>query len=297
MSPIFGSALGCTEISLSLPVACPGWARQQRQKWSNMSNLGRSRRRRWRGVALGGHLQRGCRFCLAGHNGEATTGQIAEWCRPEIVYAGCKPTAIQIAKPFTAAAPHQFGQECSVTRGAYRVLLPTPVTQPRWRGFFGASLPPPALREGGHRSLACRLIAVRWRAVLMIPERQCPHPRRICWRCGSFHNAADHDAIAEHVVIVVVRFARGALTIRWRTTRATGPRVGQGGWVREFNREFSWARVPRSRSCGKRTSTRARLDTTYTIGTTHTWGIHTWGTHTWATHTLATTSYRSTSPC
>jgi hypothetical protein len=29
---------------------------QQRQKWSNMSNLGRSRRRRWRGVALGGHL-------------------------------------------------------------------------------------------------------------------------------------------------------------------------------------------------------------------------------------------------
>ena len=55
-------------------------------------------RRRWRGVALGGHLQRGCRFCLAGHNGEATTGQIAEWCRPEIVYAGGKPTAIQIAK-------------------------------------------------------------------------------------------------------------------------------------------------------------------------------------------------------
>ena len=45
------------------------------QKWSNISNLGRSRRRRWRGVALGGHLQRGCRFCLAGHNGQATTGQ------------------------------------------------------------------------------------------------------------------------------------------------------------------------------------------------------------------------------
>src|SRR5262245_7434159 len=69
-----------------------------RQKWSNMSNLGRSRRRRWRGVALGGHLQRGCRFCLASRGGQATTGQIAEWCRPEIVYAGGKPTAIQIAK-------------------------------------------------------------------------------------------------------------------------------------------------------------------------------------------------------
>ena len=61
-----------------------------------MSNLGRSRR--WRGVALGGHLQRGCRFCLASQGGQATTGQIAEWCRPEIVYAGGKPTAIQISK-------------------------------------------------------------------------------------------------------------------------------------------------------------------------------------------------------
>jgi len=63
-----------------------------------MVNMGRSHYRRWRGVALGGHLQRGCRFCLASQGGEATTGQIAEWCRPEIVYAGGKPTAIQIAK-------------------------------------------------------------------------------------------------------------------------------------------------------------------------------------------------------
>jgi hypothetical protein len=63
-----------------------------------MANLGRSRRRRWHGVALGGHLQRGCRFCLAGHDGQVTTSQIAEWCRPEIVLAGGKPTAIQIAK-------------------------------------------------------------------------------------------------------------------------------------------------------------------------------------------------------
>ena len=50
-----------------------------------MANLGRSHHRRWRGVALGGHLQRGCRFCLAGHDGQATTGQIAEWCRIEDV--------------------------------------------------------------------------------------------------------------------------------------------------------------------------------------------------------------------
>jgi hypothetical protein len=63
-----------------------------------MANLGRSHHRRWRGVALGGHLQRGCRFCLASQGGEATTDQIVEWCRPEIVYAGGKVTAIQIAK-------------------------------------------------------------------------------------------------------------------------------------------------------------------------------------------------------
>jgi hypothetical protein len=73
-------------------------SRGHRQKWSNMANLGRSHHRRWRGVALGGHLQRGSWFCLASQGGQATTGQIAEWCRPEIVYAGGKPTAIQIAK-------------------------------------------------------------------------------------------------------------------------------------------------------------------------------------------------------
>src|SRR5262249_17652098 len=80
-----------------------GTCRNRRQKWSNMSNLGRSHHHRWRGVALGGHLQRGCRFCLAAHDGQATSGQIAEWCRPEIVYAGGKPTAIQIAKHARAA--------------------------------------------------------------------------------------------------------------------------------------------------------------------------------------------------
>src|SRR5262249_58805952 len=67
-------------------------------EWSTRAIVGRSHHRRWRGVALGGHLQRGCRFCLASQGGQATTGQIAEWCRPEIVLAGGKPTAIQLAK-------------------------------------------------------------------------------------------------------------------------------------------------------------------------------------------------------
>ena len=46
-------------------------------------------------LALGGHLQRGCRFCLASQGGQATAGQIAEWCRPEIVYAGGKPRILR----------------------------------------------------------------------------------------------------------------------------------------------------------------------------------------------------------
>jgi len=58
-----------------------------------MANLYRSR---WRGVPLGGPLQRAARFCLAALDGEATTHQIAEYCRPELVYAGRKPSATQI---------------------------------------------------------------------------------------------------------------------------------------------------------------------------------------------------------
>jgi hypothetical protein len=49
---------------------------------------------RWRGAALGGALQRGCIFCLTAC--EATTSQIAEWCRPELVHAGGKPSRSQM---------------------------------------------------------------------------------------------------------------------------------------------------------------------------------------------------------
>ena len=47
-----------------------------------------NRRRRWRGPALGGRLQRGVRFCFSAHDGEAATPTLTEWARPEIVYAG-----------------------------------------------------------------------------------------------------------------------------------------------------------------------------------------------------------------
>src|SRR5215475_5107286 len=95
-SPPIRSAAAALSLTLAPPMRLT--MNLHRQKWSNMANLGRSNHTRWRGVALGGHLQRGCRFCLASQGGQATTGQIAEWCRPEIVYAGGKPTAIQVAK-------------------------------------------------------------------------------------------------------------------------------------------------------------------------------------------------------
>jgi hypothetical protein len=39
------------------------------------------------------------------------------------------------------------------------------------------SFPPPALRERGHRCLAGRRVAVAWRAIFVVPERERPHPR------------------------------------------------------------------------------------------------------------------------
>jgi hypothetical protein len=50
-----------------------------------------NRRRRWRGPALGGRLQRGVRFCFSAHDGEATTPTLTERARPEIVHAGRRP--------------------------------------------------------------------------------------------------------------------------------------------------------------------------------------------------------------
>jgi hypothetical protein len=47
------------------------------QKWDKMAKL--NRRRRWRGPALGGRLQRGVRFCFTAHNGEASTPTLTEW--------------------------------------------------------------------------------------------------------------------------------------------------------------------------------------------------------------------------
>src|SRR2546430_11256253 len=72
-------------------------AQRAARKPDATADLYRWRRTRWRGPALGGHLQRACRFAFSAHSGgELTTGQIAEWCRPEVVYGGSKPRDWQI---------------------------------------------------------------------------------------------------------------------------------------------------------------------------------------------------------
>src|SRR5262249_27426509 len=74
------------------------WARGSAQKWSNMADF--NKRRRWRGPALGGRLQRAARFCFTAHDGEATTAQLTEWLRPEL--AGRRPLLWQRCNNLTA---------------------------------------------------------------------------------------------------------------------------------------------------------------------------------------------------
>src|SRR5262249_33843532 len=58
-------------------------------------------------------------------------------------------------------------------------------------------LPLPTLGERGHGSVACRFVAVRRRAILVVPEGHRPQPRR-----SGLRDPADDNAIGKHVVIV-----------------------------------------------------------------------------------------------
>jgi hypothetical protein len=40
---------------------------------------------------------------------------------------------------------------------------------------------------------------VRRRAILVLPEGQCPHPRRSYWRSGYFQDATNDNAIGKYV--------------------------------------------------------------------------------------------------
>jgi hypothetical protein len=87
-----------------------------------------------------------------------------------------------------------------------QVRLPwCPASHPAPSFAAACLFPPPALRECFHGGLACRRISVSGRAMA---ESQRPHP---CpdRRCLRLHDAADHDAIGEHVKVVLPPFARG----------------------------------------------------------------------------------------
>jgi hypothetical protein len=61
-----------------------------------MSNSHR-KRRKWRGLPLGGPLQRRARFCFNEHGGEASTRTLALHLRPGIVLYNGKPTEGQMS--------------------------------------------------------------------------------------------------------------------------------------------------------------------------------------------------------
>src|SRR6516165_10250159 len=85
-----------------------------------------------------------------------------------------------------------------------------------WAWHCGANLhsdaervlfPPPALGECRHRCLARRLVTVDRRAIFVVAIGQRPEPWCAHGRGGSFHDAADHNAVSEHVVIVIAPLA------------------------------------------------------------------------------------------
>jgi hypothetical protein len=90
------------------------------------------------------------------------------------------------------------------------------------RGGAGL-LPSPAPSEGHHRSLACRLVAVRRVAVLVEAVGQRPHPRRAHGRGGGVEDAADDSAIGEHVEVIIVPLAGWATSRRALEDQFAGP--------------------------------------------------------------------------
>src|SRR5215831_6215937 len=83
------------------------------------------------------------------------------------------------------------------------MVLPCGFTTP----FFVVSLSPPAFRERRHRCLARRCIAMCGRATFVMPEGECPHPRRAYGRGGGVEDAANDNAICKHVKVVLAPLA------------------------------------------------------------------------------------------
>src|SRR5215831_11788332 len=68
-------------------------------------------------------------------------------------------------------------------------------------------LPPPALGERDHGSLARRRVAVDRRAVFVVAVGEGPQPGLAYRRGRSLHDAADNFAVGQHVVIIFVPLA------------------------------------------------------------------------------------------
>jgi hypothetical protein len=83
--------------------------------------------------------------------------------RPEALAGG-----LDFVGGYDAGAEH--------TRFLGAVLLFAATKRPRAGEWI--SFPPPALSEGRHCRLACLGIAVRRRAIFVMPEGERPHPRR-----------------------------------------------------------------------------------------------------------------------
>jgi len=71
-----------------------------------------------------------------------------------------------------------------------------------------------SLGERSHRGLARLSVAVCRRAVLVVPKGERPQPRRTFGRRGCLHDAADDDAVGNHVVIVVAAILLKVTAIR-----------------------------------------------------------------------------------
>jgi hypothetical protein len=55
--------------------------------------------------------------------------------------------------------------------------------------------------------IAASRVAVSRRAVLVVPKGERPHPRLAYRRGSCLHDAADYNAIGEHVEVVIVPLA------------------------------------------------------------------------------------------
>ena len=100
---------------------------------------------------------------------------------------------------------------CGGITGVRYQLTPLPPFE-IWNGADGSirrSFLAPALGECAHCILAGRRVAVRRRAILVMPESERPHPRRSDRRCVHLQDAPDNGAVGEQAEVVFVSLAGG----------------------------------------------------------------------------------------